>query len=78
MDFNPDDAHHYFEGVDYPASKEDPISAAEANGAPDTLVDRIGTLAGPSSPARRTSWRSYTLLLSRPDHDRLLYETQRS
>jgi hypothetical protein len=44
MDFNPDDAYQYFEGVDYPASKEDLSSAAEANGAPEALVDRIGTL----------------------------------
>ncbi len=44
MDFNPDDAHEYFKGLDYPASKEDLISAAESNGAPDTLVERIGTL----------------------------------
>jgi len=33
--------------VDYPASKEDLISAAEANGAPDWLMDRIGTLGRP-------------------------------
>ncbi len=44
MDFNPDDARQYFEGVEYPASKEDLISAAEGNNAPDALVDRIGTL----------------------------------
>ena len=44
MDFNPEDAHQYFEGLDYPASKEDLISAAESNGAPDALVERIGTL----------------------------------
>lgn len=44
MDFNPDDAHQYFEGVEYPASKADLISAAEGNNAPDALVDRIGTL----------------------------------
>lgn len=44
MDFNPDDAHQYFEGVEYPASKEDLISAAESNNAPDALVERIGTL----------------------------------
>ena len=41
MDFNPDDAHQHFEGVDYPATKEDLTSAAQANGAPDALVDRI-------------------------------------
>jgi len=46
VDFNPEDAHQYFEGVDCPATKEDLTSAAEANGAPDALVDRIGTLGG--------------------------------
>lgn len=44
MDFDPDDARRYFEDVDYPASKEDLISAAESNGAPDALVERIGSL----------------------------------
>ncbi|HZB84488.1 MAG TPA: DUF2795 domain-containing protein [Rubrobacteraceae bacterium] len=44
MDFNPDDARQYFEGVEYPASKENLISAAEGNNAPDALVERIGTL----------------------------------
>lgn len=52
MDFNPDDTYQYFEGVNYPASKEDLRSAAKANGAPDALVERIGTLGRPefSSP----------------------------
>ena len=44
MDFNSDDARQYLEGVEYPASKEDLISAAEGNGAPEALLDRIGTL----------------------------------
>jgi len=44
MDFNPEDARQYFEDIDYPASKEDLISAAERNGAPDDLVERLGTL----------------------------------
>jgi hypothetical protein len=44
MDFDPEDARRYFEGVDYPASKEELIDAAESNGAPDVLVERIGTL----------------------------------
>ncbi len=44
MDFNLDDAHQYFEGVQYPASKEDLISGAESNNAPDALVERIGAL----------------------------------
>jgi hypothetical protein len=44
MAFNPEDAPRYLEGVDYPANKEALISAAESNGAPDELVEMIGTL----------------------------------
>ncbi len=33
--------------MDYPASKDDLISAAENNNAPDALVQRIGTLGRP-------------------------------
>jgi hypothetical protein len=44
MDFNPEDARQYIEDADYPASKEDLISTAESNGAPDDLIERIGTL----------------------------------
>lgn len=44
MDFNLEEAHQYFEGVQYPASKEELISAAESNNAPDALVERIGAL----------------------------------
>jgi hypothetical protein len=44
MDLNPDDAHQYFEGVDYPATKEDLSSAAKDNGAPNASVGRIGAL----------------------------------
>lgn len=44
MDFNPEDARQYIEGADYPASKEDLISTAESNGAPEDLIERIGTL----------------------------------
>jgi hypothetical protein len=47
MDFNPEDTHQYFQEVEYPASKEDLISAAESNNAPDALVERIGTLGRP-------------------------------
>ncbi len=48
MDFNPDEARQYLEGVDYPASKEDLASAAEGNGAPDELVERLRTLGRPT------------------------------
>ncbi|MBA2535074.1 MAG: DUF2795 domain-containing protein [Rubrobacter sp.] len=47
MDFNPDEATQYLEGVDYPASKEDVASAAEDNGAPEELVERLRTLGRP-------------------------------
>jgi Protein of unknown function (DUF2795) len=48
VDFNPDDARQYLEGVDYPASKEDLASTAEGNGAPDELVEGIRTLGRPT------------------------------
>ena len=47
VDFNPDDAPQYLEGVDYPASKEELISAAESNGAPESLVGMLGSLSRP-------------------------------
>ena len=45
MDFNPDDAQQYLEGVDYPASKEELISAAESNGAPDAMIRMLSGLS---------------------------------
>ena len=48
MDFDPNDAPRYLEGVEYPASKGDLVSAAEQNGAPEELVERLGTLGRPS------------------------------
>ena len=47
VDFNPDDAPQYLEGVDYPASKEEIVSAAESNGAPEPLVGMLGSLSRP-------------------------------
>ncbi|MDQ4128441.1 MAG: DUF2795 domain-containing protein [Actinomycetota bacterium] len=47
MDFNPDDAKQYIEGAEYPATKEDIISAAESNGAPESVVEAIGRLPTP-------------------------------
>jgi hypothetical protein len=47
VDFNPDDAPQYLEGVEYPASKEEIISAAENNGAPESLVGMLGSLSRP-------------------------------
>jgi hypothetical protein len=48
MDINPDEVTGYLEGVDYPASKEDLTSAAEGNGAPEELLERLRTLGRPS------------------------------
>jgi uncharacterized protein DUF2795 len=47
MDFTPDDAQQYLEGADYPASKEEVAFAAEGNGAPGELVERIRALGTP-------------------------------
>ena len=44
MDINPDEVTRYLDGVDYPASKEDLTSAAEDNGAPEDLLERLRTL----------------------------------
>ena len=48
MDINPDEAKQYFDGVDYPASKEDLASAAEGKGAPEELLERLRTLGRPN------------------------------
>jgi uncharacterized protein DUF2795 len=43
VDFDPDEGQKYLEGVDYPASKEALLSAAEDNGAPsERIQDFIG------------------------------------
>ena len=41
MDHDPDDARRYFEGVDYPASKADLLTAAQANNAPESFIARL-------------------------------------
>ena len=45
MSFDPDDGKRYVEGVDYPASKEAMLSAAEGNGAPGEMVEMIEGLS---------------------------------
>ncbi len=47
MDFNPDDVAQYLEGVDYPASKEEVISAAEGNDAPEAMIRVLEGLSRP-------------------------------
>ena len=41
MGFDPDEVQRYLEGVDYPASKEAILSAAEGKGAPSEMVEMI-------------------------------------
>lgn len=36
-----EDSERYVEGIEYPAGVEDVASAAQSNGAPQALVDRI-------------------------------------
>ena len=45
MSFDPDDGKRFVEGVDYPASKEAMLSAAEGNGAPSEMVEMIEGLS---------------------------------
>ncbi len=47
MDFDPDDARQFLEGVDYPASKEELVSSAESNGAPEVMIRMLGGLSRP-------------------------------
>ena len=47
MAIDAEDARQYLRGADYPANKEQIISTAESNGAPEELLDRIGTLDRP-------------------------------
>ena len=41
MDVNPIELQKHLKGVDYPASKDDLVSAAENNGAPGEIVDAL-------------------------------------
>ena len=41
MDVNPIELQKHLKGVDYPASKDDLVSAAESNGAPGEIVDAL-------------------------------------
>lgn len=41
---NPTEIQKYLKGVDYPASKEDLVSAAEENDAPEEVIDALQDL----------------------------------
>lgn len=46
MSFNPSDVQSHLRGVAYPATKDDLISTAERNGAPDDVIDMLQTMDG--------------------------------
>ena len=41
MDVNPIELQKHLKGVDYPASRDELVSTAQANGAPDEIVDAL-------------------------------------
>ena len=41
MDVNPIELQKHLKGVDYPASRDDLVSTAESNGAPQEILDAI-------------------------------------
>jgi hypothetical protein len=41
MDVNPIELQKYLKGVDYPASRDELVQAAESNGAPDEIVEAL-------------------------------------
>jgi hypothetical protein len=46
MDINPIEVQTHLKGVDYPASKDELISTAEANGAPQEIVEALQQVDG--------------------------------
>ena len=41
MDVNPIELQKHLKGVNYPASRDDLVSAAQSNGAPDDVVEAL-------------------------------------
>jgi len=41
MDVNPIEVQKHLSGVDYPASKDEVISTAESNGAPQEIIEAL-------------------------------------
>jgi len=46
MDVNPIEVQTHLGGVDYPASKDEVISTAESNGAPQEVIEALQRLDG--------------------------------
>ncbi len=45
MDVNPIEVQRHLRGVDYPASREELVAAAESSGAPGEIVDALRNLS---------------------------------
>jgi hypothetical protein len=41
MDVNPIEVQKHLSGVDYPASKDEIVSSAESNGAPQEIIEAL-------------------------------------
>ena len=41
MEIDPIEVQRHLEGVDYPASKQDLVAAAESNGAPQEVIEAL-------------------------------------
>ena len=46
MDINPIEVQTHLKGVDYPASKDELIAAAESNGAPQEIIEALQRMDG--------------------------------
>lgn len=46
MNLNPQDLLQYLQGINWPANKQEVVSQAENNGAPQDLLDQLKSLEG--------------------------------
>jgi hypothetical protein len=46
MDVNPIEVQKHLSGIEYPASKDEVISTAESNGAPQEIIDALQRMDG--------------------------------
>ena len=44
MDVNPIELQKHLKGVDYPASKQEVVSTAESNGAPQDIIEALQSM----------------------------------
>jgi Protein of unknown function (DUF2795) len=46
MDVNPIEVQRHLSGIDYPASKDELVAAAESNGAPQEIIEALQQMDG--------------------------------